>query len=136
MLRRNRLYRVLCKNESSSQTDPDFNNLSSSEILGDTYQRKTRVRRPLPPAKLRFSDGYPVGIYSSLKCSELLDLEELQPQLFSMQQPKDCLRECNSEESDEGEEDRGKSEGEDRPKRPYTEKSLLPELAPDSLCVH
>ena len=119
------------------ETDPDFDNLCSSEILGDTYQRKTRVRHPLPPAKLRFCDGYPVGIYSTLKCSELQDPAELQPQLCSQQQhqPKSHLRKCISEE--DGERDGGKSGGEGGPRRLHTEKTLLPEMVPDPiLCLH
>ena len=82
-------------------TDPDFDDLSSSEILGDAYQRKSHVRQPLEPTKLQLCDGYPVGIYASLKCSELQDCEESHGQLLAQLQVQDPIDESYSESADE-----------------------------------
>ena len=58
VLRRNRLRSKKQRKNGDQFTDPDFDDLSSSEILGDAYQRKSRVRQPLELTKLQLCDGY------------------------------------------------------------------------------
>ena len=128
VLRRNRLRSKKQRKNGDQFTDPDFDDLSSSEILGDAYLRKSRVRQPLEPTKLQLCDWYPVCIYASLMCSELQDCEESYSQLLlnykSMQYPID---ESCSESKDE--EEHGKIEYDPQLKKPHTERSLFPDIA-------
>ena len=110
-------------------TDPDFDHLSSSEILGDAYQRKSRVRQPLEPTKLQLCDGYPVGIYASLKCSELQDCEESHTQLLAQLQLQDNTKDESSTSDSEDEEENGRNDCDSQLKKPYTEISLFPDMA-------
>ena len=89
------------RKNSDQFTDPDFDDLSSSEILGDAYQRKSRVRQPLELTKLQLCDGYPVGIYTSLKCSELQDCDESHSQLLAQLQVQDHIESCSESEDEE-----------------------------------
>lgn len=135
MLRRNRLRSKKQRKNGDQFTDPDFDDLSSSEILGDAYQRKSRVRQPLELTKLQLCDGYPVGIYASLKCSELQDCEESHSQLLAQLQVQDPIDESCSESEDEEEHD--KIEYDPQLKKPHTERSLFPDIESDSqTCIN
>lgn len=102
--------------QDSNSTDLDFDDLSTSEILGDGYQRKTRVRQPILPTKLHIFEGYPIGIYASLTCSDLQDLSWLESQ-----QPEMTISVVDPSERAEDDEIR---DGDARPNMPHTEMSL------------
>ena len=93
------------------------------------------MRQPLELTKLQLCDGYPVGIYASLKCSELQDCEESHSQLLAQLQVQDPIDESCSESEDE--EEHGKIEYDPQLKKPHTERSLFPETESDSqTCIN
>ena len=72
MLRQTRRIRkALQGGKSNDQAQSLGNNTSASNVLGKCYQRKTRFRQPVVPAKLRQTDGKPCGIYTALRCSDI-----------------------------------------------------------------
>ena len=40
------------------------------------YERKTRLRQPIVPSRLKHTDGRLTGIYNTLKCTDIHDLSK------------------------------------------------------------